>query len=318
MPIPRFPGSGVLHRPAAALIALVIGATAAAADDAAPLTMAEVAPGIFVHQGAHAEATAENHGGIANIGFIVGAEAVAVIDSGGSAVEGQRLRAAVRAVTDLPIRYVINTHVHPDHVFGNAAFTGDATAILGHAKLAGALAARGPFYLETLTDRLGAAAAGTRVVAPTQQVSDRQEIDLGGRVLRLVAHPTAHTDNDLSVFDVQTSTLWLSDLLFMERVPAIDGSLKGWLDVIAELRQKEAARVIPGHGPVSADWPGALDAQERYLQTLLDEIRALLAKGGTIEQATETVGRSERDKWLLFDDYHARNIVTAFTELEWE
>lgn len=280
--------------------------------------MEQVAPGVFVHQGVHAEATAENHGGIANIGFIVGAETVAVIDSGGSAVEGQRLRAAVRRVTDLPIGYVINTHVHPDHVFGNAAFIEDDPAFIGHAKLAGALAARGPFYLETLTGQLGDAAAGTRVVAPTQDVSGSREIDLGGRVLRLVAYPTAHTDNDLSVFDVRTSTLWLSDLLFMDRVPAIDGSLKGWLEVIAELRQVDAARAIPGHGPVSADWPEALDAQERYLRTLLDEIRALLAEGGTIEQAVKTVGRSERGRWLLFDDYHPRNIVTAFTELEWE
>jgi quinoprotein relay system zinc metallohydrolase 2 len=308
---------GALRRSVAAALIFVLGGNAFA-DDIKPLAMEQVAPGIFVHQGVHGEVTAENHGGIANIGFIVGTEAVAVIDSGGSAMEGRRLRAAVRAVTDLPIRYVINTHVHPDHIFGNAAFVDDAPAFIGHAKLPGALAARGPFYLENLTERLGDAAAGTRTVPPTQGVGERREIDLGGRVLRLAAHPTAHTDNDLSVFDVRTSTLWLSDLLFMDRIPAIDGSLKGWLEVIAALRQVDAARVIPGHGPVSADWPGALDAQERYLRTLLDEIRTLLAEGGTMEQAVETVGRSERGKWLLFDDYHARNIVTAFTELEWE
>jgi quinoprotein relay system zinc metallohydrolase 2 len=300
------------------LVVLACRFAPALAGDAEPLPVQEVAPGLYVHQGEHAEATPQNEGGIANIGFIVGRDAVAVIDTGGSAAEGRRLRAAIRAVTALPIRYVINTHMHPDHVLGNAAFVEDAPAFVGHAKLPAALAARGMLYLQNQARELGAVAAGTRAILPTLTVASRMEIDLGGRVLRLVAHRTAHTDNDLSVYDVQTSTLWLADLLFIDRIPAIDGSLNGWLEVIAELRRMPAARVIPGHGPVVADWPAALDGEERYLRTLRDEIRALLRKGGTMEQAVATVGGSERGKWLLFDEYNPRNVVTAFAELEWE
>ncbi|MGH6961006.1 MAG: quinoprotein relay system zinc metallohydrolase 2 [Dongiaceae bacterium] len=306
----------------AAFIALVLVAAAwrnpAGADELEPLPVTEIAPGIFVHQGEHGEATPDNAGGIANIGFIVGREAVAVIDTGGSAVEGGRLRAAIRVVTDRPIRYVINTHMHPDHVLGNAAFVEDGAAIIGHAKLPAALASRAMFYLDDQDERLGPVAAGTQAIMPTVLVEREMAIDLGSRVLRLVAHVTAHTDNDLSVFDIQTTTLWLSDLLFVDRIPAIDGSLKGWLEVIAELRGVPAARAVPGHGPVVADWPAALDPEERYLRTLRDEIRDLLRQGGTMEQAVESVGLSEGGNWLLFDDYHGRNIVTAFAALEWE
>ena len=285
---------------------------------AGSLDLQEVSPGLYVHPGAHEEATPENLGGFANIGFIVGEAAVAVIDSGGSAAQGRLLRAAIREKTDLPIRYVILTHMHPDHVFGNAAFEAEGTTFVGHHKLPRALAARGSHYLGALRDLIGDRAAGTRVVEPSLLVEDSLALDLGGRRLHLTAHPTAHSDNDLTVFDERTRTLWAGDLLFMERTPAIDGSLLGWLSVMESLRALPAERVVPGHGPAAAPWPEALAPQQRYLTRLRDEIRAIIARGGTMEEAVETVGRSERGRWRLFDSYHARNTVTAFAELEWE
>ena len=314
------PGPLSLSRRRALGGALALGllaGRAVAADD--PLPVTEVAPGVFVFHGAHEEATAANLGGIANLGFIAGGEAVAVVDTGGSAAEGRRLLATVRQRTALPVRFAIDTHFHPDHVLGNAAFAGPDTTIVGHANLRRGLAARAGTYLGGLRRALGDAAAGTEIVPPTLLVRDRLSLDLGGRRLELRAWPPAHTDSDLTVLDTATGTLFAGDLVFLERVPAIDGSLRGWLDVIAGLRQESGiARVVPGHGPVSATWPDALDDEERYLRLILTETRAALAAGRSLDQAVATVGRSERGRWLLFDDYNDRNVATAYTELEWE
>lgn len=284
----------------------------------APLALAEIAPGIHVSQGVHAEAAAANLGAIANVGFVVGAKAVAVIDSGGCLLWGRRLREAVRQVTDRPVTYLVQTHMHPDHVFGAAAFLADDPVILGHRNLPRALALRQDYYTKRLRDALGDLAEGSVILQPTRVFDTTVEIDLGGRVLRLSAHRPAHTDNDVSVFDQETGTLWAGDLIFMDRVPALDGSLLGWLAALAELRRTPAVRVVPGHGPVSARWPDALAAEERYLALLRDQIRRVLLQGGTIERAVATAGQEERDRWQLFDDYNARNVTTAFHELEWE
>ena len=153
-------------------------------------------------------------------------------------------------ITDRPVRWVINTHVHPDHVLGNAAFA-EAPArptFVGHARLPAALAARAPYYLNALRRDLGQSPGPGAIVQPDTTVEQATELDLGGRVLALRAWPTAHTDNDLTVYDRRTRTLFASDLLFAEHLPVLDGSLRGWLAVMGELRGLDVAVVMPGHG----------------------------------------------------------------------
>ena len=299
--------------------ALVARAGAQTNPSITPLSVTEIAPGVFVHQGAYAVFAPSNRGDVANLSFVIGRDAVAVIDTGGSAAVGQTLRAAIRTVTDKPIRYVINTHMHPDHVFGNAAFTDDMPEFVGHHRLARALAARAERYLAVNGQLLGAEAfAGTRLIAPTRAVHDRSVIDLGERKLILEAQPTAHTDNDLTVYDTATDTLFLGDLLFVRHVPALDGSIRGWLALIGHLEQIPAKRVVPGHGPPAAAWPEAMQPQKQYLQRISADVRRMIREGRSIAEAAATVGLSEKETWLLFDAFNARNVTAAFAELEWE
>ena len=298
------------------IAALALGGPALAAE---PLSMRQIAPAVFAYEGVTALMTRENQGAIANIGFVVGTQAVAVIDTGGSVAEGERLLAAIHAATDRPVRYVINTHVHPDHLFGNAAFAAPGVIFVGHKNLPRALAARGSFYLGSFRESMGAALlAGVRLIPPTLLVDGEMELDLGGGKLRLRAWPASHTDADLTVFDEVSGILFAGDLVVLHHVPVLDGSLLGFYAAMDELARIPARLVVPGHGPAVADWPGALSAQKAYFERLGVDLRAMIKRGESVAVAAEQAGQSEKGKWALFDDYNARNATAGFAELEWE
>jgi len=304
----------------AASILAALAMLASATDSRAQqqqLPVNSVADGVFVHNGQTAQMTRENDGAIANVGFIVGEDAVAVIDTGGSLREGRQLMAAIRTRTNKPIRYVINTHGHPDHVFGNGAFARDGTTFVGHANLPRALAARGQFYLDAFRRTMGDQLIDeVTIVPPTLLVSGTLNLDLGARTLVLRAWPAAHSDSDLTVLDEKTGTLFAGDLVFLAHTPVLDGSIRGWLGALGELGALPAQRVVPGHGPVSG-WPAALADERRYLQTLVTDVRGLVTSGKPIA-AAGTAASSERSRWELFDDFNTRNATAAFSEIEWE
>lgn len=283
-----------------------------------PLAVVEIVPGVFMHQGRIALMSSNNDGAIANIGFIIGDQAVAVIDTGGSVREGQQLLAAIRGRTVKPIRYVINTHGHPDHVFGNAAFVAEGTEFVGHRRLPQALATRGPYYLNAFRRSMGSDLIDDiSLIAPTRLVDTALTLDLGGRMLFIKAWPTAHSDSDVTVFDTATKTLFAGDLVFVRHVPVLDGDIKAWLKLLDALAAMPAERVVPGHGPVSL-WPEALDAERRYLETLASDIRRDIKDGRPIAGAAQHAAATERSAWELFDDYNVRNATAAYSQFEWE
>jgi quinoprotein relay system zinc metallohydrolase 2 len=289
-----------------------------AANAADTFNLSEIKSGVFVHAGRQLALDVPGHDDIANIGFIVGKSCVAVIDSGGSVGIGRALRSAIAMHTALPVCYVINTHVHADHVLGNAAFTPDHPSFVGHAALTQAMARSRDFFVGEYGADLDSPPTADQIVAPDRSVERDLVLDLGNRRLALHAWPTAHTDCDLTVYDAQSGTLWTGDLLFRERLPALDGSVKGWLEVLDELARMRVSLAVPGHGPVTRNLPAALVPERRYLQALTAGIRDELIQGKSPQDAIEHVAAAEKPHWLLWDSVHPHNVMRAIQELEWD
>lgn len=283
----------------------------------------DIGNGIYVHHGQHLDIDEGYQGDICNISFVVGERGVAVIDTGGSLKVGKQLRNAIKQVTDKPILYVINTHVHPDHIFGNAAFVPSnpdeaKPQFVGHAKLDAAMQLRQEAYDKLNIKYLGADAKGSEIVKPTLLIKAPMELDLGERILKITPYPNAHTDTDIAVLDSKTGTLFTGDLLFIERTPVVEGDIKGLITALDALKTSPAKQVVPGHGPVTKDWLTAINNEQRYLNTLLTDIRTTIKNGGDMSKAMDTAAASEKDKWLLFDIANRRNVNTLYPALEWE
>jgi quinoprotein relay system zinc metallohydrolase 2 len=285
---------------------------------AASFDFTKVADGVYVHHGQHLDIDDGYQGDICNLGVIIGQEAIAVIDTGGSKHTGEQLLQAIRAMSPLPIKYVINTHVHPDHTYGNTAFKGSGTHFVGHEKLANTMLLRQEQYEKLNSRLLGEDGKASTTVTPDTAIHDQSTLDLGGRVLQLQAQGVAHTHTDLTVLDTKTNTLFTGDLLFAQRTPVVEGDIKGLIAALERLQQSHYALIVPGHGKESTDQATIIGNELRYLKLLLADVRSNIKKGISMEQTMETAAASEHDQWQLFDIANRRNVNVIYPQLEWE
>ena len=290
--------------------------------DLPALDLQPVAPGVHVHFGASHQMEETADGRIANLGVIVGRDAVAVIDAGVSRAQGQDLYVAIRRLTDLPVRHLVLTHMHPDHVLGAAVLSEAGARITAHHALPQALQARSAGYLDALVGLYPAPDwIGTQVVMPDALVDDRQEIDLGDRALLLRAFHAEHTDSDMTVLDQATGTLFTGDLLFRDLTPVVDGSLTGWLEWLDSDPARGARLIVPGHGPASESWADASAPQAALLKALASVTRKAIGDGLALSQAVPVIVKAlqpMQNSWNSYPETVARNATAAYKELEWE
>lgn len=295
---------------------LPLGACAALAPSR--VRSIELAPGVYMVPGSGGAADAQNRGRIGNSGFIVGERGVIAVDTGTSYAHGRDLLAAIRDVTEQPVRVALITHVRPEFVFGAAAFREARIPIRMHRRAAGLMASRCETCLKTLRQTLGEAEMhGTTLYKADQEFDATHDLDLIGAAVRVLHFGHSSGPGDCAVLDVRSGVLFAGGLVDVQRIPDIqDSDLEGWRKALRELRKLRVARVVPGHG--AAATAQAIEGVERYLDALEARVRALLAAGTSLLDVAEACELPGYESWDQYDLIHRRNASIAFLRFERE
>jgi glyoxylase-like metal-dependent hydrolase (beta-lactamase superfamily II) len=303
---------------AAAAVAMLLAACAASSLPPAPAVGKPVAlaAGVYMVQGAPGGVDTRNLGRVGNAGFIIGDAGVLAIDTGTSYRQGEQLLAAIRSMTDKPVRLVLITHAQKDFLFGGAAYREHGIPILMHRQAAALMAARCERCLKMLKETLGEdEMRGTVMFTPDQQFDAAQTLDVIGRPIRLMYFGHSSGPGDVAVLDTASGVLFAGGLLDHGRVPDLqDGDLEGWLRALQALRALPIKTIVPGHGPAAS--PEVIDAQIQYLVQLQARVQELLRGGTALSAVPEAAGLPEFAHWDQYESLHRRNASTLFIRLQ--
>ncbi len=214
----------------------------------------------------------------ANAGIVIGQDGILVIDTLISAKEAKRFIADIRKISDKPIKYVVDTHYHLDHSFGNSEFAKLGATIISQVNDRANLAKKGEASLKHARDYglSDTDLAGTVITLPTITFTDRMTIDLGGEAVELIYVAPSHTEGSLLVYLPRHKILFTGDILFTDFHPYMgDGDIAGWVKNLDFILGLDVTTIIPGHGPVSSKKDIA--EMKAYIQLFDKKARELAA-----------------------------------------
>ncbi|MFN7723612.1 MAG: MBL fold metallo-hydrolase [Rubrivivax sp.] len=234
-----------------------------------PVRPFELTDGVWMVQGEAALGSPANRNHISNAGFVVTEAGVLVVDGLGAPALAQELLAAIRRITPQPVRQVVVTHYHADHIYGLQALQAAGARVLAHP------AARVYLNSDTAQQRLQSSRdslapwvdADTRLVPADDWLpGDEQTLALGGQRFRVRALGPAHTPEDLVVLAERSGVLFAGDLVFRGRIPFVgQADSRGWIAALDRLIAWQPRWVVPGHGPASREPVADLVLTRDYL-----------------------------------------------------
>ena len=305
------------------LLAAAVAMAALAVQAAEPPVVApiELAAGVYMVPGSGGEPDSRNLGRVGNAGFIVGRSGVPAVDTGTSYLHGRALLAAIRSVTDQPVRLVLITHTRQEFLFGAAAFREQGIPIAMQQAAAGLMASRCETCLKTLRTTLGEdAMRGTTMFVPDRTFAEPLQIDaaaLIGRPIQVLYFGHSSGPGDIAVYDPRTRTLFAGGLLDAQRIPdVIDSDLVRWGEALRSLQALPVEVIVPGHGPSGSK--RVITQVERYLDQLTTRVRALLKAGAPLSEVPDSTALPDFASWDQYDTVHRRNAALVYLRYERE
>lgn len=302
---------------------LVLASMGLAAAVAAQTTIrpqaVQVAEDSYMVQGLSALGSSANRNFISNAAFVVTKDGVLVVDALGSPALAHELLAEIRRITPAPVRYVVLTHYHADHIYGLQVFKEAGATVIAHKD--------GRLYLnsETAVLRLQvsraelapAVDASTQLVPADRWIDSRTPLQMGGVDFVLQPAGPAHTPEDLVVWVPQHKLLIAGDLVFRGRIPFVGQADSGrWIGALDALLAFDAEVIVPGHGPVSQSARADLELTRDYLVYLRQTMGEAARNMDPFDEVYARTDWSRFDKLPLFNAANRINAYNTYLLME--
>jgi len=257
-----------------------------------------------------------NNGNIVNSCYIDAGEGYVVVDTGPSYAYAESAYKAMQKIKSLPVKLVINTHIHDDHWLGNNFFTDSGVRVLSSDDFKVNADMSIPTRMQTYISP--EAYAKTKPTLPSEMISSDTNLTIGNQRLELkFAKHKAHTAKDLVVYLPKSKVLIAADLVFNDRLPSVrGGDINGWIEALDDLDKLGAKHVVGGHGERTDK--EAVKMTRDYFTQMRTEIRAAIAEGLSIDETIKKVSMDKYKKYKLYEGTHRHNVEASYRVLEWE
>jgi cyclase len=269
-----------------------------------------------IGQGVYAAISPDHSKAGSNAGFILGSNAVLVVDTFMTTDAAKELLAEIRKVTSQPIRYVVNTHYHLDHTGGNAVFAEAGATIVAHRNVYSWLRTENLKFLGP-SPKPEEKARVESLVLPDIVYSDAIDLHLGARLIQ-VRYMPGHTGGDSVVIVPDANVVFGGDLVWQKHLPnLIDASTQPWIQTLAKLLQEHPSAIFAsGHGDLAT--PADVSDFGGYLTALRTDVAKAQSDGKSgqeLVQAVTAVLKEKYGQWGFFDHFVTHNIQQTADEL---
>jgi glyoxylase-like metal-dependent hydrolase (beta-lactamase superfamily II) len=306
-----------------AWVALLFCQACLAQKSATPVEMRvqKISEHAYYVQGLSEVGSASNHNFISNAGFVITPEGVLVVDALGSPELAERLKQEIAKITPLPIRVLVLTHYHADHIYGLQVFKAAGAHVIAHE------AAKEYLNSETAKLRLQTSRKelwpwiddNTHLVAADEWINAAKTFELGGFQFLIQPVGFSHTPEDVVVYFAQEKVLFSGDLVFRNRIPYVgQANSRHWIEALKDLSQFDVQFMVPGHGAISTHPAQDIQLTMRYLVALRKKMKDAADNMEPFDAAYENADWHEFENVPLFKVANRMNAYNTYLLMEQE